>query len=125
MIIKLGYDKRVWTELGIIEGFPKIEGTNIRLDGEGDEWKEFLNKNVKLRDALIKIGNEVFGDGCDVYENMYSAFSVYEDFSKELNNAYFHITGDSQIVLTDSLERFSEGYRTEEEWGVKKWIVIE
>ena len=126
MIVKLGYSGRYWTELGKVEGFPKIEAIDMVIDSDrfGSEWKEFLLKNVELRDLLIKIGNEVFDDDYDVYEDMYCTFSIHGDFNKEKNNAYFHVTGDSQIVFYENLDMFSEGYKTEEEWGVEEWKVI-
>jgi hypothetical protein len=43
------------------------------------------------------------------------------NFSSPLETSYAQVSNDGVLIIVDSLSEFSEGYQTEEEWGVKNW----
>jgi hypothetical protein len=43
------------------------------------------------------------------------------NFSKPLDVAYAQVTGESELIIVDTLNRFNTGYKTEEDWGIKDW----
>jgi len=46
------------------------------------------------------------------------------NFSKPLKISYLNISGDGTLYFVDSLSKFSEGWQTEEEWGIENWKLI-
>ena len=50
---------------------------------------------------------------------MFCDFSIRGYLNENSDRVYIQIDGQSSIYLVDDLNRFSEDYRTEEDWGVK------
>ena len=96
-----------------------IDCCDVLLD---DDWKQFLNDNPKFKEVLIKIGDCCFGnDNYNIEEDMFCDFNVRGDLSKDLDKIYINIDSQGSVYLVDDLNKFSEYYRTEEDWGIKNW----
>lgn len=120
-----------YNELYKIEDFVMTQ--NVKVIGicyEKDEdvipkLKQVLtDKDVK--ETLIKIQNEAFGQDADEDEVLGIQFSeiIFDgDFSKP-KTVYAQVSGDGGLYFVESLELFSEGYQTEEEWEVESWKQI-
>lgn len=96
-----------------------INYCDVLLD---EDWKQFLDDNPEFKEVLIKIGDYYFGsDNYSVEDDMFCDLDIRGDLSKDLDKVYIQIDGQSSIHLVDDLNRFSEKYRTEKNWGVKGW----
>jgi len=123
------------TDLYKIESFPAIQDTSpIELPcDEGDgcdkndpdvlKLKKLLS-NPGIRNAFTKITNDFYKDDVPA-EPIFGVIShgIYfdGDFSSDLSTAYLQIAGDGMWYVVDSLDRFNEGYKTEEDWDVTNW----
>jgi len=81
-------------------------------------------KNSDFKKILNKIGSyykSIWRD--DVDQNMYPFHGISFDgnFSKPLDVAYAQVTGESELIIVDTLNRFNTGFKTEEDWGIKDW----
>jgi hypothetical protein len=123
-IIELAYNVKYWTELGRIHNFPKIKNTKNRYTGEGSEWEQFLNDNILLKEILIKIGNKIFNGEYQIESDMYCELELFGNFDNETDIVHFHVSGDSCIVITDTMDYFSNKYKTYEDWRVNEWKSI-
>jgi hypothetical protein len=52
---------------------------------------------------------------------MFCDFQILGDLSKDLDKIYINIDSQGSVCLVDDLNKFSEDYRTEEDWGIKDW----
>lgn len=96
-----------------------IDCCDVSLD---KDWKQFLKDNPKFKKILLKIGDCCFGsDNYNIKEDMFCDFEIRGDLSKDLDRIYIQIDGQSSLHLVDDLNRFSEDYRTEKDWGIKDW----
>jgi hypothetical protein len=108
-----------------VENFPAIPGVKNIIDLPDDYREEveqepeiaMLLKNKRFKYIIDKVADDVFYEG-----NYFGALIFDGDFSHSNNLVYIYVEGDGQTSIIDSLEHFSEGYQTEEEWGVKNWI---
>ena len=77
-------------------------------------------ENEEVKNVLNKITQSAYNDSLD-------SISLPEEVEGYLNRlssrniVYVHPDGEGRLTIVDSLKHFSEGYRTEEEWGVKSW----
>jgi hypothetical protein len=88
---------------------------------EDKDWKQFLDDNQEFRNLLIKLGFFIFGDDYYIEDDMFCDFQILGDLSKDLDKIYINIDSQGSVCLVDDLNKFSEDYRTEEDWGVKDW----
>lgn len=96
-----------------------IDCCDVSLD---EDWKQFLDNNSEFKEILIKIGDYCFGsDNYNIEDDMFCDFSIRGYLNENSDRVYIQIDGQSSIYLVDDLNRFSEDYRTEEDWGVKNW----
>ena len=123
-IVELAYNANYWAELGRISNFPEIKNTKNRYTGEGSEWEQFLNDNILLKEILIKIGNKIFGDTYQIESDMYCELELIGDFNSETDMVHFYVTGDSCIIITDTMDYFDNEYKTYEGWRVTEWKPI-
>jgi hypothetical protein len=117
-------------ELYKIENLPAIPDTNsvgftckdTNDDSVCKNYPEMIkllqNKNMKL--ILDKIQMDAYGEGGGYFHGVEFGGS----FFSPTDVAYAQLAGDGMLYFVDSLDRFSEGYNTEEEWGVKNWKKI-
>ena len=114
------------TDLFKIEDFKGLNYSKTYIDccdvSLDEDWKQFLDDNPEFKEVLIKIGDYCFGsDNYSVEDDMFCDFEIRGDLNKDLDKVYIQIDGQSSIHLVDDLNRFSEDYRTEKNWGVKVW----
>ena len=114
------------TDLFKIEDFKGLKYTKNFIDccdvSLDKDWKQFLKDNPEFKKMLLKIGDCCFGsDNYNIKEDMFCDFEIRGDLSKDLNRIYIQIDGQSSLHLVDDLNRFSEDYRTEKDWGIKDW----
>jgi hypothetical protein len=88
---------------------------------EDKDWKQFLDDNQEFRNLLIKLGFFIFGDDYYIEDDMFCDFQILGDLSKDLDKIYINIDSQGSVCLVDDLNKFSEDYRTEEDWGIKDW----
>jgi hypothetical protein len=67
----------------------------------------------------------------DLYkEEIDDDFEIYDDTNADLlkltslEKVYVYGTGDGYLYILSNLSNFSEGYRTEEDWGIEGWEKI-
>jgi len=114
------------TDLFKIEDFKGLKYTKNFIDccdvSLDKDWKQFLKDNPEFKKMLLKIGDCCFGsDNYNIKEDMFCDFEIRGDLSKDLDRIYIQIDGQSSLHLVDDLNRFSEDYRTEKDWGIKDW----
>jgi hypothetical protein len=88
---------------------------------EDKDWKQFLDDNQEFRNLLIKLGFFIFGDDYYIEDDMFCDFQILGDLSKDLDKIYINIDSQGSVCLVDDLNKFSEDYRTEEDWGIEDW----
>ncbi len=88
---------------------------------EDKDWKQFLDDNQEFRNLLIKLGFFIFGDNYYIEDDMFCDFQILGDLSKDLDKIYINIDSQGSVCLVDDLNKFSEDYRTEEDWGIDFW----
>ena len=86
-------------------------------------------QDEKVKDILNTICLDAYGEGIDDILD-----DDDEQYSKELEGylnrlqshgqVYVYPDGEGRISMYNSLENYSEGYQSEEEWGVKSWNKI-
>ena len=91
---------------------------------EDKDWKQFLDDNQEFRNLLIKLGFFIFGDDYYIEDDMFCDFQILGDLSKDLDKIYINIDSQGSVCLVDDLNKFSEDYRTEEDWGIEDWKKI-
>lgn len=115
------------------------------------EFKEKLNEEIYKSNPyneLYKVTNLPTGDlqnpevknvintiVSDAYPNSdFESFLNSEKWVEEVNSylnrlsstdvVYIHTDGEGRLSIYNTLENFSDGYKTEEEWGVESWVEI-
>ena len=120
-----------YNELFKIEGFKLDQNVKSIELCCGDEeenisdLKQLLTNN-DIKNTLIKIQNKAFDqeEGWDeVLGIQFSGISFDGDFS-EPKTVYVQVSGDGGLYVVESLDLFSEGYQTEEDWDVENWNQI-
>ena len=113
------------TNLYKVEDFKGLNYSKTNFDIcdklEDKDWKQFLDDNQEFRNLLIKLGFFIFGDDYYIEDDMFCDFQILGDLSKDLDKIYINIDSQGSVCLVDDLNKFSEDYRTEEEWGIDFW----
>jgi hypothetical protein len=108
----------------ILRAVPSMELYKVK------DFPRITKKNDPLHQKNIyNILNIIY---MDVYkEEMDDDFEMWADDVNldllkltSLKNVYIYCTGDGYLHIMSNLSEFSEGYRTEEEWGVEEWEEI-
>jgi hypothetical protein len=95
----------------VLKGQPYNELYKIERTVASDDLKPIIEKIAKAEGGVIE------EDGF--------CFTNYDgDLSKENQVFYAHVSGDGCLHFVDTLKKFSEGYRTEKQWGIKDWLEI-
>jgi len=86
------------------------------------------NSKGNSEDELYKIENlPVISSIKDIPQSILDKIGNHEeieldgDFSSPGETSYAHITSDGLLVIVDSLDKFDNGFKSEEEWGVEGW----
>lgn len=123
------------TDLYKIESLPAIQDTSeieLPCDGGDDcdkndpdvlKLKKLLS-NPEIRNAFTKITNDFYKDDAPaepIFGVIAHGIMFDGDFSSPLSTAYLQIAGDGMWYIVDSLDRFNEGYKTEEDWDATNW----
>jgi hypothetical protein len=112
-------------ELFKVEDFKGLNYSKTNFDIcdklEDKDWKQFLDDNQEFRNLLIKLGFFIFGDDYYIEDDMFCDFQILGDLSKDLDKIYINIDSQGSVCLVDDLNKFSEDYRTEEDWGIDFW----
>jgi len=112
-------------ELYKVEDFKGLNYSKTNFDIcdklEDKDWKQFLDDNQEFRNLLIKLGFFIFGDDYYIEDDMFCDFQILGDLSKDLDKIYINIDSQGSVCLVDDLNKFSEDYRTEEDWGIEDW----
>jgi hypothetical protein len=99
-------------ELYKVEDFKGLNYSKTNFDTcdklEDKDWKQFLDDNQEFRNLLIE-------------DDMFCDFQILGDLSKDLDKIYINIDSQGSVCLVDDLNKFSEDYRTEEDWGIDFW----
>ena len=110
------------TNLYKVEDFKGLNYSKTNFDIcdklEDKDWKQFLDDNQEFRNLLIKLGFFIFGDDYYIEDDMFCDFQILGDLSKDLDKIYINIDSQGSVCLVDDLNKFSEDYRTEEDWGI-------
>jgi len=81
-------------------------------------------QDKKVKDVLNTICLDAYGKGIDdILDNKQYSEEV-EDYLKGLQSreqVYVYPDGEERISMYNSLENYSDGYQSEEEWKVKGW----
>jgi hypothetical protein len=113
------------TNLYKVEDFKGLNYSKTNFDIcdklEDKDWKQFLDDNQEFRNLLIKLGFFIFGDDYYIEDDMFCDFQILGDLSKDLDKIYINIDSQGSVCLVDDLNKFSEDYRTEEDWGIDFW----
>ena len=120
-----------YNELFKIEGFKlnqNVKGIELCC---GDEEKNIsdlkqLLTNNDIKNILIKIQNEAFDqeEGWDEVLGIQFSDILFDGDFSEPKTVYAQVSGDGGLYVVESLNLFSEGYQTEEDWGVENWNQI-
>ena len=95
----------------VLKGQPYNELYKIERTVASDDLKPIIEKIAKAEGGVIE------EDGF--------CFTYYDgDLNKENQVFYAHVSGDGCLHFVDTLKKFSEGYRTEKQWGIKDWLEI-
>jgi len=105
-----------YNELYKVNNFPKGNLQN-------EEVKNVLTKILfdayavdteELEESDMFFDDEFWINEVNTYLNNLSSFET----------VYIHTDGEGRLSIYDSLNYFSERYRTEEQWSVREWIEI-
>jgi len=118
-------------ELYKIENFPSMPNA-VDVDFDCNSTEETcLNtpemadmlKNNDFKKIINKIGSHYKSTWKDSNLNLTPFHYINFDgnFSTPLDIVYAQVAGDSGLTFVDTLNRFSTGYKTEEEWGIESW----
>jgi hypothetical protein len=84
-------------------------------------------QDEKVQNILNTICLDAYGEGVDdiLDDEQYSKeLEGYLNRLQSRKQVYVYPDGEGSISMYNSLENYSEGYQSEEEWGVKSWIKI-
>ena len=105
------YRSNPYNELYKVTNFPKGDLQNPAV-------KDVINKI--LLDAYDDFDDELFMNDEDWVKEVNS----YLNRLSSTDNVYIHTDGEGRLSIVNTLEKFSDGYKTEEEWGVENWDKI-
>jgi len=81
-------------------------------------------QDEKVQNILNTICLDAYGEGIDDILDDEEYSEEVEDYLNELQSrkqVYVYPDGEGRISMYNSLENYSEGYQSEEEWGVESW----
>jgi hypothetical protein len=84
-------------------------------------------QDEKVQNILNTICLDAYGEGIDDILDDEEYSEEVEDYLNELQSrkqVYVYPDGEGRISMYNSLENYSEGYQSEEEWGVESWDKI-
>ena len=84
-------------------------------------------QDEKVKDILNTVCLDAYGEGIDDILDDEEYSEEVEDYLNGLQSreqVYVYPDGEGRISMYNSLENYSEGYQSEEEWGVKSWNKI-
>jgi hypothetical protein len=84
-------------------------------------------QDEKVQNILNTICLDAYGEGVDDILDDEQYFEELEGYLNRLQSrkqVYVYPDGEGSISMYNSLENYSDGYQSEEEWGVKSWIKI-
>jgi hypothetical protein len=102
--------------------FPCNRGNEETCEGTL-EMTEML-KNNDFKKIINKIGSHYKNNWrADVDQNMYPFHGIdfSGNFSLPLDEVYAQVSGESMLTFVDTLNRFSTGFKSEEEWEIEDW----
>lgn len=88
-------------------------------DNELYKIKNF--SSIKDFDSIFK---KIIKDVFDDEEETFSRIYYDADFSEPKKVVYAYCDSEGSLTITDNLNTFSEGFRTEKEWRIEKWNEI-
>ena len=88
-------------------------------DNELYKIKNF--SSIKDFDLVFK---KIAKDLCSEEDETFSEINYKADFSVPKKVVYAYCDSEGSLTITDNLNTFSEGFRTEKEWRVEKWTEI-
>jgi len=109
------------TSTEIYKSNPDVELYKVMNFPEGGLQDE------KVQNILNTICLDAYGEGIDDILDDEEYSEEVEDYLNELQSrkqVYVYPDGEGRISMYNSLENYSEGYQSEEEWGVKSWDKI-
>ena len=95
----------------VLKGQPYNELYKIERIVASDDFDSIIKKIAKAEGGFIE-------------ENVFCFVNYDGNLNKENQVFYAHVSGDGQLYFVDTLKKFSEGYRTEKQWGIKDWLEI-
>jgi hypothetical protein len=86
-------------------------------------------QDKKVKDVLNTICLDAYGQGIDDIlddddEQYTKELEGYLNRLQSRKQVYVYPDGEGSISMYNSLENYSEGYQSEEEWGVESWNKI-
>ena len=84
-------------------------------------------QDEKVQNILNTICLDAYGEGIDDILDDEEYSEEVEDYLNGLQSrkqVYVYPDGEGRISMYNSLENYSEGYQSEEEWGVESWDKI-
>ena len=88
-------------------------------DNELYKIKNF--SSIKDFDLIFK---KIAKDSFREENETFSEINYKADFSEPKKVVYAYCDSEGSLTITDNLNTFSEGFRTEKEWRVEKWTEI-
>jgi len=106
------------TELYKLEPFPVII-----------DQKDIFKNSLGFKNALTLILNEAYGDSVSqgsLEEFIGSGIIIdfFGNFSSLLSKAYVYTDAEGKVAIVDSLDKFSNDYHNEQNWGITEWKEI-
>jgi hypothetical protein len=106
------------TELYKLEPFPVII-----------DQKDIFKNSLGFKNALTLILNEAYGDSVSqgsLEEFIGSGIIIdfFGNFSSLLSKAYVYTDAEGNVAIVDSLDKFSNDYHNEQNWGITEWKEI-
>jgi hypothetical protein len=108
-----------WNELYKVKNFPAVDTSRSILSNP--YIVEILDKVV--RDVYDESLEEYLNDSYDP-ELQAKELAFKMSAIRPFQTAYIHTSGDGTIYFVNSLEEFSNEYKTEEGWGITGWEQI-
>lgn len=116
------------TEIKIVPG-----GTKVYKSVPANDLYKVKNfpqgnmDNARVKEVFEKIIQDYTGEP---FDEVYFDDTYLQDFIDDIDalrsreNVYVYIAGDMTPTVVDSLDSFSEGYQTEDGWGIESWEEI-
>jgi hypothetical protein len=99
-----------------------MQNKEIKVYRSNNELYKIENYKDKTDFELIfnKIKIDAYADQDEEFCQTY----FLGNFDKEQKVIYAYLSSDSQLTFVDNLNKFSENYRTEKDWKIKKFTEI-